>query len=96
MHLAHRLHSIQPVELERPPIKRCREFAFAREVLLFDFEFCRLAGPVVHIVSVINRIPNVQTLLRILGVAFADVKLGSLLEASVLRIGIKSLSQGFL
>ncbi len=96
MHLAHRLHSIQPVELERTPIKSFREVAVAREVLLLDFEVCRPAGTVVHIVSVIHRIPNVQALLRILGITFADVKLSSLLEASVLRIGINSFSlEGF-
>ena len=66
MHSADSLNSVEPIELESPSVESFGEVAVAGEILLLDLEFSRFATAVIHVVCVVNRISNVQSVLGII------------------------------
>ena len=90
MHLADGFDGVEPVELEWPSVEAFAEIVVAGEVLLLDLKICWFAAPIVHVVGVVNGVAHVQAMLRVIGVAFADMELSGFLELIVLGVGIDS------
>lgn len=65
MNLRDSLDRVQAVELKRAAVEAFCEVAVAREVLLLDLETSRSAVAVVHVVGLVGRRANVETVVWI-------------------------------
>lgn len=79
-----RLYCVEAVELEGTPVEGSAEVTVHREVFLLDLEVGRLAGPVVHVVCVVDRVAHVDPVAGVLGVASLHMELRGLLVFGIL------------
>lgn len=83
---------VQAIEFEGATVEAFGEVAVAREVLLLDLEIGRSAVAVIHVVGLIGRRADIESIVWISRVPLRHMELSLLLIPSILRVRLHSLS----
>ena len=90
MNSAYCFYCVQAVEFEGTSVEGSCEVAVAGVVFLLDLEVCWFSWAVVHVVGVIDRVSNIESMSGVVRIASFGMELGSFLIPGVLGIRVDS------